>query len=115
MKKEILCNCLWVAKLLLCLFVFCCSSCSHLRHLAYKADETSRQILRVAVSGSDFPLFMQRIQESKLVPMDLQKKYAKSQYMEFEEFWVTFCFVTRNAFLVGRWEIISTGMVIRIN
>lgn len=115
MKKIIQICCLWTDKLLLCLFVFYCSGCSSFRRLDREALAASQPILRVAVSESDFPLFMQRIQELKLVPMDLQQRMQTSQNKEFEEFWVTFRFLTKNAFLVARSEIISTGMVKKIN
>ncbi|KQC02045.1 hypothetical protein [Pedobacter sp. Hv1] len=114
MKKNIINRCLQTAKLLLCLFVFYCSSCKSLRRFDQGALETSKPILQVAVRESDLPFFIEKIQELNLVPIDFQQRMPDTQNGETKEFWITFRFFTKNAFLVGRSEIMTTGLVSKI-
>ncbi len=115
MKIMIPSNCLWADKLLLCLLVFHCLGCSSLRRLDHRTLKSSHPTLQIAISESDFPLFIQRIQELNLVPMDLKQGMQIPQNSQTEEFWVTFRFATKNALLMARSEILSTGMVRRMN
>lgn len=113
MKKIIRNCCLRTAKLLLCLLVFLCS-CSSSKKLDYKAIKTSQPILQIAISESDLPLFIQRIQELNFVPIDLQQRLPDVQNRETKEFWITFRFFTKKELLVGRSEIMSTGLVSKV-
>lgn len=114
MKKAIQNHCLRTVRLLLCIFVFYCSSCSNSRRLSHKSLETSKPILQVVIRESDLFSFMEKTQELNLIPVDFQQRKQGDQNRESNEFWVTFRFVTKVEFLVGRSEIISTGLVSKI-
>ncbi|MCY1245759.1 hypothetical protein D9M72_589280 [compost metagenome] len=114
MKKGIRKCCSRTAKLLLCLFVFYCSSCSSLRRLDQKGLETSQPVLQVAVRESDILSFVERIHELNLVPMDVQQRTSTSENRDTKEFWITFRFTSKKDFLMGRSEIMSTGLVSKI-
>lgn len=100
-------NCLRTVKLLLCFVVLYCSSCSGLRI----KDEISYSILKVSVCEQDFPEFMKCMKELNIKVIDVVPVVDDSNL----RFSVLFRFTTKDEFLLGRFEILSTGLVKQIN
>lgn len=96
MKSVISTNCLRAVKPLFWLLVVCCLSCGSLNKLNIDSIETSQPLLQVAIGGNEFSLFMKRIQELNLVPVDVQQRIPNLENVAANEFFVTFRFVTQN-------------------
>lgn len=110
MKILISRNCFRAVVPLLCLLVLCCLSCGSIKKLNIESIVTSQPVLQVAIGGNEFCLFLKRIQELNLIPVDIHQKTPNSENVDINEFYVTFRFVTQNDFTTGRSEIMSTGV-----
>lgn len=111
MIKVIQNHCLRTVKLLLCLFVLYGSSCSSLSIKDRTVSEMPYSTLKVRVCERDFILFMKTMKELNITAIDV-KPIVDDPYMSCS---VLFKFLTKNDFLRGRSEILSTGLVTQIN
>lgn len=102
------------AQLLLCLLILYCSSCSSLRIEDKKFNELAQPIFKVVIYEQDYPFFIQKLQELNINPIDMQMKVNDTQNETEKLFWMSFRFTSKKDFLVGRSEIMSTGLVSKI-
>lgn len=114
MIKIILNNYLRIVRLLLCLLILYCSSCSSLRIEDKKFNEVAQPVFKVIISEQDYPFFIRKIQELNINPIDMQMKVNETQNEAEKLFWMSFRFTSKKEFLVGRSEIMSTGLVSKI-
>lgn len=110
----ILNNYLRIAQLLLCLLVLYCSSCSSLRIEDKKFNKLAQPLFKVVIYEQDYSFFIQKLQELNINPIDMQMKVNETQNETEKLFWVSFRFTSKKDFLVGRSEIMSTGLVSKI-
>ncbi len=103
--------CLKAVKLLLCLIALYGSSCTSLKNLELGAGRHSKQVLQVAIEESDFRLFMARVQQLNLRPIDVREEAFVTRHSGAREFWITFRFSDRGDLSVASSKIAGLGMV----
>lgn len=111
MKKIIELNYFRIVRLFLCLFIIYSSSCSSLRIEDKKFVEMPYSILKVGVCEQDFLQFMKRMKELDITAIDVIS-VVDDPCIRFS---FLFRFTTKDDFLFGRSEILSTGLVTKIN
>ncbi len=114
MKKIIGLNYFRIVQLLLCLFALYSSSCCSLRIQDKRFNEEAQPIFKVVIYEQDYPIFIKKLQGLNINPIDMQMEVNKTQNETKKLFWVSFRFTSKKDFLVGRSEIMSTGLVSKI-